>query len=134
MVRARNCDVHGTGHLATDRHEEIDGAAFEGLVAQHLRAWIAYSGFDGRLYFWRTRKGNEVDFVPYAGGGFWVLEVENSRRVRRQDPSGLTAFVSDYPECTAALLYRGSERLAIDGIQCLPGQEFPAWAPGWDMV
>lgn len=33
-------------------------------------------------------------------------------------------FASDYPECTAALLYRGTERLLIDGIQCLPGEEF----------
>ena len=26
-------------------------------------------------------------------------------------------FASDYPECTAALLYRGTERLLIDGIR-----------------
>lgn len=107
-----------------DRREEIEGAAFEGLVAQHLRAWIAYSGFDGRLYFWRTPKGNEVDLVVYGGGGFWALEVKNSRRIRPQDLNGLRAFASDYPECTTALLYRGSERLLIDGIQCLPGEEF----------
>lgn len=27
-----------------DRPEEIDGAALEGLIAQHLRAWNAYRG------------------------------------------------------------------------------------------
>jgi predicted AAA+ superfamily ATPase len=107
-----------------DRREEIDGAAFEGLVAQHLRAWIAYSGFDGRLYFWRTAEGNEVDFVVYGAGGFWALEVKNSGRIRPRDLNGLRAFASDYPECTTALLYRGNERLLIDGIQCLPGEEF----------
>jgi len=93
-------------------------------VAQHLRAWIAYSGFDGRLYFWRTQKGNEVDFVVYGAGGFWAIEVKNSRRIRPQDLSGLRTFAGDYPECTPALVYRGSDRLAIDGIQCLPGEEF----------
>lgn len=107
-----------------DRREEIDGAAFEGLVAQHLRAWIAYSGFDGRLYFWRTQKGNEVDFVVYGAGGFWAIEVKNSRRIRPRDLSGIRAFAGDYPECTPALLYRGSDRLVIDGIPCLPGEEF----------
>lgn len=107
-----------------DRSEEIDGAAFEGLVAQHLRAWIAYSGFDGKLYFWRTPKGNEVDFVVYGGGGFWALEVKNSRRIRPQDLTGLKSFASDYPECTTALVYRGKDRLVIDGIQCLPGEDF----------
>ena len=107
-----------------DRREEIDGAAFEGLVAQHLRAWIAYSGSDCRLYFWRTAKGTEVDFVVYGGDGFWAIEVKNTARVRPKDLRGLKAFRADYPECTAALLYRGAERLRIDGVWCLPGEEF----------
>ena len=107
-----------------DRREEIDGAAFEGLVAQHLRAWIAYSGCDCRLHFWRTAKGTEVDFILYGGDGFWALEVKNTTRIRPQDLRGLRSFRDDYPECTAALLYRGTERLRIDGIWCLPGEEF----------
>mgnify|MGYP000479428890 CR=1 FL=1 len=45
-----------------DRSEEIDGSAFEGLIAQHLRARIAYSGSDCELFYWRTRAGVEVDF------------------------------------------------------------------------
>ena len=46
-----------------DRPEEIGGATIEGLVAQHLRAWIAYSGSKAKLYYWRTRAGSEVDFI-----------------------------------------------------------------------
>lgn len=107
-----------------DRAEEIDGAAFEGLVAQHLRAWIAYSGSDCRLYFWRTVKGVEVDFVVYGGDGFWALEVKNTDRVRPRDLRGLRSFRTDYPECQAVLLYRGQERLRIDEIWCLPGEDF----------
>ena len=37
-----------------DRPEEIDGQALEGLVAQHLRAWAAYSRHDVDLFYWRT--------------------------------------------------------------------------------
>ena len=107
-----------------DRSEEIDGAAFEGLIAQHLRAWIAYSGSDCRLYFWRTAKGTEVDFIVYGGDGFWALEVKNTARVRPRALRGLKTFREDYPECEAALIYRGSERLLIDGILCLPGEDF----------
>ena len=107
-----------------DRDEEIEGAAFEGLVAQHLRAWIAYSGSDCKLYFWRTRKGVEVDFVVYGAAGFWAVEVKNTVRVRPQDLRALRAFREDYPECEALLVYRGSEQLRIDGIWCLPGEEF----------
>jgi predicted AAA+ superfamily ATPase len=107
-----------------DRQEEIEGAAFEGLVAQHLRAWIAYSEGDLKLYYWRTRKGVEVDFVVYGGGGFWAVEVKNTTRVRPQDLRSLRAFREDYPESEALLIYRGSDRLRIDGIWCLPGEEF----------
>jgi predicted AAA+ superfamily ATPase len=111
-----------TGPL--DRAEEIDGCAFEGLVAQHLRAWIAYSGRDLELFYWRTRSGVEVDFVAYGSDGFWALEVKNTATVRSSDLRALKTFREDYPECTPILVYRGERRLLIDDILCLPGEEF----------
>ncbi len=107
-----------------DRVEEIDGTAFEGLVAQHLRAWIAYSRQEAKLFYWRTRSGVEVDFVVYGEAGFYALEVKNTATVRPQDLRALKAFREDYPESTVALIYRGDERLVVDGILCLPGEEF----------
>ena len=107
-----------------DRAEEIDGCAFEGLVAQHLKAWIAHSGAGADLYFWRTRAGTEVDFVVYGDAGFWAIEVKNSAVVRSPDLRSLKSFRTEYPECEVALLYRGTERLLIDGVWCLPGEEF----------
>ena len=107
-----------------DRPEEIDGAALEGLVAQHLRAWSAYRRDDSKLFFWRTRSGVEVDFIVYGSAGFWALEVKNTAQVRSQDVKSLRAFRSDYPECQPLLIYRGHERLKIDGILCVPGGEF----------
>ncbi len=109
-----------------DRPEEIDGAAFEGLVAQHLRAWIAYSNTDCRLFYWRTRAGVEVDFVVYGKDGFWAVEVKNTATVRSQDLRALRAFCQDYPECTPIFVYRSDRRLLIDGILCVPGEEFLA--------
>jgi predicted AAA+ superfamily ATPase len=107
-----------------DRAEEIDGCAFEGLVAQHLRAWIAYSERECELFYWRTRAGVEVDFVVYGGDGFWAVEVKNTATVRSQDLRALKTFGDDYPECERIFVYRGDERLLIDGILCVPGDEF----------
>ncbi len=107
-----------------DRTEEIEGCAFEGLVAQHLRAWIAYSRRDCELFYWRTRSGVEVDFVLYGSEGFWAIEVTNTARIRPSDLRGLKSFCSSYPESEAVLLYRGRERLRIDNIWCIPGEEF----------
>jgi predicted AAA+ superfamily ATPase len=107
-----------------DRPQEIEGTALEGLVAQHLRAWIAYTGGDFQLYYWRTRSGVEVDFVIYGADGFWAIEVKNSTWVRSADTRALKTFAQDYPECETLLLYRGTDRLQIDGVRCIPVEEF----------
>ncbi len=109
-----------------DRPEEIEGGALEGLVAQHLRAWLDYSGSGATLSFWRTKSGNEVDFVVYGEEGLWAFEVKNSRSVRGRDLRGLRAFLEDYPAARARLLYRGDERLEIQGIRCEPCEEYLA--------
>jgi predicted AAA+ superfamily ATPase len=107
-----------------DRPEEIAGAALEGLVAQHLRAWIDYSGADSTLSYWRTKGGSEVDFVVYGRDGFWALEVKHSAAIRPADLRGLKAFRDDYPEAGLLLLYRGEDTLVLDGITCLPCAAF----------
>ena len=107
-----------------DRPEEMDGQALEGLVAQHLRAWAAYSGHDAGVYFWRTRAGTEVDFVVYGEAGLQAFEVKNAARVHSRDLRSLRAFREDWPEAETALLHRGRERLRIDGVWCLPVQDF----------
>lgn len=107
-----------------DRPEEVAGAAIEGLVAQHLRAWIDYSSGHHELFYWRTRSGVEVDFVVYGERAFAAVEVIHSTQVRPRDLRGLRAFREDYPEATSVLLYRGGERLRIGDVWCLPVEEF----------
>jgi predicted AAA+ superfamily ATPase len=107
-----------------DAPAEIDGAALEGLVAQHLRAWCDYSGGNHRLHYWQTRSKVEIDFVVYGETGFHALEVKNSVRVRPEDLRGLKKFGEDFPESRRWLLYRGKERLLMDDIMCLPCDEF----------
>lgn len=111
-------------HGPLDRAEEIEGAALEGLVAQHLRAWIAYTAEPHELFFWRTRSGVEVDFVVYGPSEFVAIEVKNAARIHARDLAPLKTFRQDYPSSRQLLLYRGNERRTIDGIVCLPCEEF----------
>ncbi len=107
-----------------DKPQEIDGAALEGLVAQHLTAWCDYSKEKASLYFWRTRSDLEVDFVIYGEKSFYALEVKNAKKVAPQDLKGLQAFLGDYPEAQALFLYRGETRLKIGDVLCIPVAEF----------
>lgn len=107
-----------------DRVEEVDGLAMEGLVAQHLRAWIVYRCKDNALYYWRTRSGVEVDFVIYGEDGLWAFEVKNSSKIYSENLRALKSFKEDYPESSTIFLYNGKERLRKEGILCIPCEEF----------
>jgi uncharacterized protein len=107
-----------------DRPEEIEGQALEGLVGQHLKAWIAYSEPRHDLFFWRTRSGVEVDFVVYGPAGIYAIEVKNNRHIRPADLNGLRSFKDEYPESKVILLYRGTDKMLKGDILCMPCEEF----------
>ena len=118
-----------------DRPEEIDGAALEGLIAQHLRAWIAYQGNKYDLFFWRSRSGVEVDFVLYGEKGIFAIEVKNTNRIRPEDLRSLSAFRQDYPQSKTLFLYRGNEKLRKNDILCISCDEFlKELVPGKDFT
>jgi len=107
-----------------DRPGEIGGPALEGLIAQHIRAWIEYGHSSYKLYYWRTKAGTEVDFIVYGEGGFWAIEVKNTKNIQKNELRALKTFCIDYPECKPIFIYRGNEKLLIDNILCIPCDEF----------
>ena len=107
-----------------DSVHEIDGIALEGLVMQHLKAWSAYSDGNTQCFFWRTKGGSEIDFVVYGESHFYAIEVKNAAHVNTKHLRTLKTFCRDYPEARPLFLYRGKDKLMIDGISCWPVDEF----------
>lgn len=107
-----------------DKEAELERPALEGLVAQHLRAWVQAQKEPHQLYFWRTRSQLEVDFVIYGFRGFWAIEVKRGSNIHSQDLKGLKAFKDEYPEASPFLLYQGEHRRSIEGIDCIPLSTF----------
>ena len=114
--------IRPTGPL--DDQGPVCGQALETLVAQHLRAWLEYSAKDGKLYFWRTRSGLEVDFIIYGEIGFYAMEVKNSSKINPQNLNGLKEFKKDYPDSKCIFLYRGREKIMKEQILCIPITDF----------
>lgn len=94
--------------------------ALEGLVAQHIRAWLDYSHPSCQLCYWRTSAGSEIDFVIEGKDMFWAIEVKNSAIIHPQDLRSLKTFGEDYPEAKKFLVYRGKERLRRYDISIVP--------------
>jgi predicted AAA+ superfamily ATPase len=107
-----------------DNTDEIGGIALEGLVLQHFISWCDYSDGNVNCYFWRSRGGSEVDIVLYGDHHFHAVEVKNAKQIHPKTLRSLKVFQDDYPEANTILLYRGTEKLLIDGISCWPVDDF----------
>jgi len=107
-----------------DVETEKEGAALEGLVAQHLKGWVDDQLETHQLHFWRTSSQVEVDFVVSGPTTFLAIEVKNGTVIHPSDLRSLETFGEDYPEAKLILLYRGKHRLRERGILCCPVDEF----------
>ncbi|MES2201653.1 MAG: DUF4143 domain-containing protein [candidate division FCPU426 bacterium] len=107
-----------------DSGREIGGGALEGLVGQHLRAWLSFAPGKNELFYWRTRAGLEVDFVVFGEAGLYAFEVKSKGKVQSADMAGLKAFQRDYPEAQVALLAPGPLPNKIEGVPCFDVQHF----------
>lgn len=107
-----------------DSIPEIEGAALEGLVAQHLRAWTLAQREPHSFSFWRTQTGLEVDFIIYGPRGFWAIEVKRSSNLSPSDVRGLLAFKEEYPEAECFFVTGTKHRETYRGFPVIPVEEF----------
>ena len=103
-----------------DRPEEAEGAGWETLLQQEVRAVNDYEGLGYALSYWRTTAGAEVDLVAYGERGLLAFEVKRTGRLRREDGAGLRQFARDYPPAKCFLLYGGDRREYQGGVEVWP--------------
>jgi predicted AAA+ superfamily ATPase len=80
------------------------GAYFETLIYHHLRLLTRLTTPAGRLSFWRTRNGTEVDFVVEYGRRAMAVEVKATKNPGYRDIAGLQAFLKEHRSAMAGLL------------------------------
>jgi predicted AAA+ superfamily ATPase len=106
-----------SGYFETDelRKAREYGAYFETFIYHHLRVITRLMTPSGRLYFWRTQQGAEVDFVIEHGRHILALEVKRTNNPGYRDIAGLQSFLNSHPEAVGGLLIhsgKGIRRLA----------------------
>ncbi len=95
--------------------DPMRGALYETYVFQNLAA-IAYNNIPpGRIYYWQTQAGREVDFVLEMGRDVLAIEIKSGENWTRRDLVGLREFLSATPRCKAAIIaYNGKEAIRLD--------------------
>ncbi len=110
------------GPLDTD--SEVNGAAFETLVIQNVMAVNELREWEYELFYWHSRKHEEVDLILYGPKGLFAIEIKSSNRLRNTDFDSLELFKTDYPMAQCFLIYAGQEDRKYKSIQVLGAQSF----------
>jgi predicted AAA+ superfamily ATPase len=103
-----------------DALEEIQGPALETLFLQQVRALNDYRALGYTLHYWRTAKGDEIDFILYGERGLFAFEVKRGARPRSDDLKALRLFRKEFPEAKAFLVHTGTRRWHEGGIDIVP--------------
>lgn len=93
------------------------GHAFEHLVIQELRAWLAYTDCAEQLSYWRTYTGQEVDAV--IGDARVAIEIKSVEEVLPRHLKGLKAFASDYPDSRLLIVSLDSINRRMGDVECV---------------
>jgi len=107
--------------LAEERGEFF-GKAFEHYLFTELRAHSVYQELDYPIHFWRTKSGQEVDFI--LGDGEVAIEVKGSSHIERKHLRGLKAFAEGNTPRQSILVCNESRPRVLEGIQILPWRDF----------
>ena len=103
-----------------DSPAEAEGPGLETLFLQELAAYNDYFELGYEIAFWRTSAEQEVDFVLYGPKGLMAFEIKRSSQLSSRDFRGLNAFLTDYPEAKAYLVYGGQREEFRGKITAIP--------------
>lgn len=105
------CHLSGITSAARLADSPQLGALLETYVLQHLVAFAELLPSSPKVLYWRTVRGEEVDFVLETPGRLLPFEVKASRALGRRDLRGLEAFLREYPDAApiGVILYSGEE-------------------------
>ena len=94
---------------------EPTGAHLENIVLNDLLAWGATRIPAPEILYWRTSKGEEVDFIVETGSRVLPIEVKSGRTVGMNDVRHLKSFLTEYADLTSGglVLYDGTETFWI---------------------
>ena len=106
-----------------DSPEEVEGPALETLFLEEATACNDALDLGYAIHYWRTRTGQEVDFVLYGERGLKAFEIKRSSRLRSGDLDSIELFLGDYPMAEAYVVYGGDRAYREGKIRVMPAAD-----------
>jgi predicted AAA+ superfamily ATPase len=119
-------DVGVAGHMTKRRIAEEKGAEFgkalEHFMLMEIVAYRSYSEKKFDINFWRTKSGQEVDFI--LGSGEAAIEIKGSSHVEKRDMNGMKAFIEANERGHSIIVCNEKEKRRSGKIDILPWKIF----------
>lgn len=117
--------VRSLAQRLRDPLESVErGHLLETLVLHELRAHVSIANLGGKLAYWRTPTGSEVDFIWSRGRTAVGLEVKAATTWRAEHGRALQDLLAAKVVGRAFGVYLGREVLRDGGLDVLPFDEF----------
>ena len=101
---------------------EMFGNAFEHFIYLEMLAHSSYHEINYEINFWRTKSGQEVDFV--LGRGEVAVEVKGSKMVDKRSLRPMKSFIELYAPRQAIVVCNEAEERLHSGIKIMPWRLF----------
>ncbi len=101
---------------------ELFGNAFEHFIYLEMLAHSSYNEIDYPINFWRTKNGQEVDFI--LGDGEVAVEVKGSAMVDKRLLRPMKSFMELYKPRQGIVVCNEKEERVHEGIRIMPWRIF----------
>jgi len=81
------------GNYAAISNRNDIGQLWENFLISERQKLLSYNGFYGNTYFWRTTRGQEIDYVEEIDGQIYAFEFKWNPKAKSKFP---TSFVETY--------------------------------------
>jgi uncharacterized protein len=94
-----------TGNFTPFELRADTGALWENFLISERKKLLAYNGFYGQTYFWRTAQQQEIDYVEEIDGRIYAFECKWNEKSR---PKFSKTFINAYSPATTEMIHRGN--------------------------
>lgn len=109
------------GTRTVERNSDLYGRCFEHWLAMEIRAALSYRRSAATFRFWRSRQGNEVDFLL---GSDCAIEAKATTQVQRRHAAGLYAIKDENVFRRYYLVSQDTIEQTSDGIRFVHWRTF----------
>ncbi len=111
-----------TKRFLEEEKGELFGKALEHFIFTEIKAFRSYRDLTFDIHFWRTKNGQEVDFI--LGNAEVAIEVKGSGKVDSRDLRHLTAFQEEFSPRQAIVVSNERNARVVNKIRILPWRTF----------